>query len=102
MPRSYDEIMKHAEALSQHAEDDFQPSESPVVAAIKAAAFKRARAEAETAEAVVSAALAGTPWRVIGDALGTSGEAARQRYSKLCDRPGLKGRSLTRPLSSMP
>ena len=83
MPRSYDDIMKHAEELSRHLHDKFRPSETPEEAALKAAAFRRAQAESDLADAVIAAAEAGRSWRVIGAALGTTGEAARQRYSKL-------------------
>ncbi len=84
MPRSFKDIMKHAEELSRHIEEDFQPAETPEEAELKAAAFRRAQAEADVASAVVAAVEAGQTWATIGAALGTSGEAARQRYSKLC------------------
>jgi hypothetical protein len=84
MPKSYEDIMKHADELSAYMEHDFVGVESPEEAALKAAAYRRAKAEADVLEAVKEAAAAGRSWRSIGAALGTSGEAARQRYSKFC------------------
>jgi hypothetical protein len=51
----------------------------PEVAALRAAAFRRAQTEADLLEAVKQAISAGEPWKVIGEAVGTTGEAARQR-----------------------
>lgn len=62
MPRSYDDIMKHAEELSRHLHDKFRPSETPEEAALKAAAFRRAQAESDLADAVIAAAEAGRSW----------------------------------------
>lgn len=84
MPKSFEDIMKHADELSAYMEHDFVGAESPEEAALKAAAYRRAKAEADVLEAVRKAAAAGRSWRSIGAALGTSGEAARQRYSKFC------------------
>jgi len=92
MPRSYQEIIDQAEHLSQKFEDDFQPAEDPEVAALRAASFRRAQAEAELLEAVEQAVRAGTPWKKIGAAVGTSGEAARQRYRKLAHLKDVKSR----------
>lgn len=83
MPRSYQEIIDQAEQLSQKFETDFEPAEDPEVAALQAAAFRRAQAEADLLKAVERAVKAGTPWKKIGAAVGTSGEAARQRYRNL-------------------
>jgi hypothetical protein len=44
-------------------------------------AYQRSRIERELAEAVRQARKAGASWAKIGRELGTSGEAARQRYA---------------------
>ena len=89
MPRSYQDIIDQAEQLSRTFEEDFEPAETPEVAALRAASFRRAQAEADLLVAVEHAISAGEPWRTIGAAVGTTGEAARQRYGKL---PSVKGR----------
>lgn len=88
MPKSAAEIIAQADKLADYFESDFEPAVSLEVAAVRAAAHRRAVAESETVEAVLKAAEAGASWRMIGEALGTSGEAARQRYSKLCKLHG--------------
>ncbi len=54
----------------------------PPVMAVKLAAYRRDAAEAELAAAVTAARTEHVSWRVLGEAIGTSGEAARQRYQK--------------------
>jgi hypothetical protein len=81
MPRSREEIIKHAEDLARHFEEGFQPTGTPEEAELRAAVFRRAQAEREIGKAVEAAREAKVPWHRIGEALGTSGEAARQRYS---------------------
>lgn len=49
--------------------------------AVKLAAWRRDTAERELAEAVHAAREQQLSWREVGEAIGTSGEAARQRYS---------------------
>ena len=49
--------------------------------AVKLAAWRRDAAEKELAEAVHAAREQRLSWREVGEAIGTSGEAARQRYS---------------------
>lgn len=83
MPRSYEEIVNQAEELSRVFEADFQPAVSREEATVRAAALRRALAERELGEAVAAARKAGVPWDRIGEAVGTSGEAARQKYRAL-------------------
>ncbi|SEE26803.1 hypothetical protein [Ruania alba] len=88
MPRSTKDLMAHAEAMAEAFEAyEPQPGDSakpiPPTMAVKLAAFRRSRAEAELAEAVRTARRQGTSWRDVGEALGTSGEAARQKYAEL-------------------
>lgn len=80
MPRSLQEIMDQAEALAGEFET-FEPTEPEEVAVLRAAAFRRARAEADVAAAVEAAVLSGASWRQIGGAVGTSPQAAHQRYA---------------------
>jgi hypothetical protein len=80
MPRSYEDIVNQAEELSRAFEEDFESAVSKEEAAVRAAALRRALAESELGEAVAAARTAGVPWDRIGEAVGTSGEAARQKY----------------------
>ncbi len=91
MPRSYEEIVNQAEELSRVFEVDFEPAVSMEESAVRAAALRRALAESELGEAVAVARNAGVPWDRIGQAVGTSGEAARQKYRTMAD----KGKSVT-------
>ena len=52
----------------------------PPTMAVKLAAWRRNVAEKELAEAVRAAREQHLSWREVGEAIGTSGEAARQRY----------------------
>ena len=56
--------------------------EAPIslVMEMRLAAWRRDVAEQELAEAVSAARSQRTSWRKVGEAIGTSGEAARQRY----------------------
>lgn len=53
----------------------------PPMMAVKLAAWRRDAAERELADAVRAAREQSLSWREVGEAIGTSGEAARQRYS---------------------
>jgi hypothetical protein len=85
MPRSLEEIIAHADEYADAFEAyDPQPGDEGRItpAALRLAAYRRARAERELAEAARAAHEQGMPWREIGEAVGTSGEAARQRYGR--------------------
>jgi hypothetical protein len=87
MPRSTDEILAHADELAKRFED-FDPAGDKGVDArslrdIRHAFLRRAAAEREISEAVAVARAEGHSWAAIGAMLGTSGEAARQRYGHL-------------------
>ena len=58
-----------------------QDAPLPPIMAVKLAAWRRDTAERELAEAVRAAREQRLSWREVGEAIGTSGEAARQRYS---------------------
>lgn len=58
-----------------------QDAPLPPMMAVKLAAWRRDTAERELAETVLAARDQRLSWREVGEAIGTSGEAARQRYS---------------------
>ncbi|MBM3689623.1 MAG: hypothetical protein FJW80_08230 [Actinobacteria bacterium] len=85
MPRSVDEILQHADALAARFED-YEPSaadelDSHAVAALRIAVQERSDAERHMIEAIRIARDSGMSWSAIGLFVGTTGEAARQRYS---------------------
>jgi hypothetical protein len=84
MPRSIDELLAHADDLADRFED-YEPREGdraePTLMALRRAAYRRALIERELVEMVRQAREAGTSWTRIGRELGTTGEAARQRYA---------------------
>jgi hypothetical protein len=84
MPRSTDEILAHADELARRFED-YEPGleDARDARALRdiATAFARvAGGECDLAAAVSVARAEGHSWAAIGTMLGTSGEAARQRY----------------------
>lgn len=91
MPRSLDEILARSEQLADRFEAyDPAPEDrgtvSPVTA-VRLAALRRDAAERDLADAIAAARQhGGTSWRQIGELVGTSGEAARQRYGKRAAR----------------
>jgi hypothetical protein len=86
MRRSLTDLIAHADQLAD-AFETYDPSPEdfdaplPPLMAVKLAAFRRARAEKELADAIHQAREAHLSWRELGEAIGTSGEAARQRYA---------------------
>lgn len=86
MRRSLKDLIAHADELADQFEsndprpEDFDAPLPPLMA-VKLAAFRRAAAEKELAEAIHQAREAQLSWRELGAAIGTSGEAARQRYA---------------------
>lgn len=82
-PRTVDEILAHAEELADRFESDDFDAEmmSPAEYELASAARDRAAAEARVRSAVAALRGAGAPWVRVGELVGTSGEAARQRYS---------------------
>jgi FAD/FMN-containing dehydrogenase len=89
MPRSLKEILDAAEAAADAFEAMGNDGTEAVLRDatplrnVRAAALARHSAEQALLEAVREARLAGFPWALIGSYLGTSGEAARQRYGAL-------------------
>lgn len=84
--RSIQDIKARADEFADAFENyDPKPGDQdaaiPPVMAVKLAAWRRDAAERELAEAVQAARDQRLSWREVGEAIGTSGEAARQRYS---------------------
>ena len=73
-----------AEAATEEYAGQLRPT-SPALLELQRAAARRiyltGRAEKAVREAVAQARAEGLSWNVVGQALGTTGEAARQRYS---------------------
>lgn len=84
MPRSVEDILKHAEELAKRFED-YEPKaddehDPNAVDDLRRAVTARSDAERAIRDAVDQARQAGLSWALIGSLIGTSGEAARQRY----------------------
>jgi hypothetical protein len=84
MPRSFQEIIEHADELSAQFHE-LQPRtehirDARTLRKLRQAVLKRAAAESQIAELVTVARAEGQVWSAIAAMLGTSGEAARQRY----------------------
>ena len=85
MPKSAQQILDAADLLvrrfEQHEPSDNARDAKPLKA-VRAAFLLRAQAERELQAAVVAARHEGHTWASIGAMVGTSGEAARQRYAQ--------------------
>lgn len=86
MPRSIQEILDHADELAKRFED-YEPNaedERPVEEnLLERAVLERARSERRILEAITAARANGTSWQRIGEVLGTSAQAAQQRYGAI-------------------
>jgi hypothetical protein len=88
MPRSIQEILDHADEIAarfegyEPAEGDERPVEEYL---LERAVLDRARSERQVLDAVVAARAAGASWQRIGRLLGTSGQAAQQRYGSVIE-----------------
>lgn len=85
MPRTVDEILRHADELAVRFED-YEPDpddelDSGAVAALRAAIKERSDAERRLVDAIKGARYAGLSWSAIGTFIGVTGEMARQRYA---------------------
>ena len=87
MPRTLQEILDHQNEIAKEFENyEPKPGDERDPAPYRAlldAAKDRASAEAATADAVSQARDAGYSWALIGKAVGTSGQAARERYGSV-------------------
>lgn len=83
VPRSIQDILDHADQLAERFEN-FDPDEAAEVAVeeylVQRAVVARARTEQQLLEAVAKARSAGMSWHKIGGLVGTSAQAAQQRY----------------------
>lgn len=85
MPRTVEEILKHADELAARFES-YEPNpedelDADAVALLRTAVAERSKAERHVVDAVRAARASGMSWSAIGSLVGTSGEAARQRYA---------------------
>ncbi|HQY96985.1 MAG TPA: AsnC family protein [Phycicoccus sp.] len=86
MRPSLSELIAKADQLADQFEN-YEPTDDdlnaplPPLMSVKLAQFRRAQAEKELAEAIHAARDAKISWRELGEAIGTSGEAVRQRYA---------------------
>jgi hypothetical protein len=84
VPRSVEDILKHADELAARFEeydpDPGQELDPDAVRLLRDAVQERSQAERHIVEAIRNAREAGMSWSVIGAFVGTTGEAARQRY----------------------
>lgn len=88
MPRSLDELIAQADKLADQFEA-YEPEQAergePVLLTLRRIAYQRSLLERELKHAVRKARRVGESWTRIGSELGTSGEAARQRYGDCAD-----------------
>lgn len=85
MPRSVEEILQHADELAERFEN-YEPDpadelDSRAVTLLRQAIKERSQAERHLLEAVRTARQSGMSWSAIGTFVGTTGEAARQKYA---------------------
>lgn len=89
MPRSIQEILDQADELAKRFED-FEPGEGDQIPIeeylLQRAALARARSERDVVEAVNAARTSGISWNKIGEILGTSAQAAQQRYGAVVEQ----------------
>lgn len=84
MPRSVQDILDHADTLAKRFED-YEPRpedqrDPEAYINLRKAVLARSEAERSIIQAVHLARSKGYSWRTLGSLIGTSGEAARQRY----------------------
>ncbi len=83
MPRSIREILDHADRLADRFEA-YEPDSGDERLVeehlLQRAVIARAQGERQTVDAVIAARRAGISWQRIGELLGTTAQAAQQRY----------------------
>ncbi len=88
MPRSIQDILDHAGELA-HRFEHLDPSEATEIPVeeylLQRAVVARARTEHQVLEAVTKARSSGISWQKIGALLGTSAQAAQQRYGAVLE-----------------
>ena len=88
MPRSIQDMLDHADELARQFEDyEPTPSDERPVAEyqLQRAVIERARGERHLTEAIETARAGGMSWAKIAKLLGTSTQAAQQRYGTLSE-----------------
>lgn len=88
MPRSIQDILDHADQLAERFEN-YEPDpadERPVEEyLLERAVLARARSERQIVDAIAVARSKGLSWHRIGAVLGTSPQAAQQRYGAVVE-----------------
>ena len=91
MPRTAEEIINQAEDLAarfeDHEPDHGDIRDASALRELRQAFLARAEAEQRVTDAVRRARADGHSWASIGAMVGTSGEAARQRYGQKSPKP---------------
>jgi hypothetical protein len=84
MPRTAQEIIDHADELAARFEwaEPNDLRDATALRAVRDAFLARAEAERALGDSVIRARHEGHSWAAIGAMVGTSGEAARQRYGQ--------------------
>jgi len=88
MPRSIQEILDHADELAQRFEDcepEAGDERSVEEYLLERATIARARSERDVVDAVTRVRSKGMSWQRIGAVLGTSAQAAQQRYGPVVE-----------------
>jgi hypothetical protein len=90
MPRTAEEIIHQAEELATRFEDHEPDADdirdASALRELRQAFLARAEAEQRVTDAVRRARADGHSWASIGAMVGTSGEAARQKYVQVAPR----------------
>lgn len=88
-PRTLEEMLASVEKIARQLQADAAEMERAArtgdhepLQAVRAAFAARAFAEKHLADCIAEARAAGISWAAIGTMVGTSGEAARQRYGR--------------------
>jgi hypothetical protein len=85
MPRSVEQILQHADKLAERFEnyepDPANEMNAGAVTLLRTAVRERSDAERHLIEAIRTARGFGMSWSVISTFVGTTGEAARQKYA---------------------
>ncbi len=88
MPRSIQQILDHADELA-HRFESLDPDEAQEIPLeeylLQRAVVSRARSEQQLLDAVAQARTKGLSWQKIGELIGTSAQAAQQRYGAIVD-----------------
>jgi hypothetical protein len=89
MPRPIQEILDHSDELARAFEDyEPEPADERSVEeyVLRRAALARARSERHSVDAIAAARATGLSWAGVGEILGTSAQAAQQRYGEIVGR----------------